>query len=252
MKSMAVFQLKGGVGKTTSAVNLAALAAREGMRTLLWDLDPQGAASWILGVDAERKQDKIWSAGKPIGRYIQRSRYDRLDVLPADLSLRHFNDSVVDRESALLQMKEAIDRLGEDYELLILDCPPMLSPQIEGVLQAVDYLLVPIEPSILSIRAYQQCREHLDWVKKRQWLPFVTLIDRRKAAHVEWVRETAPTMPELLSTVITHSASAERMLEDREPIVCSQPYVPLSRNYEALWATVCERTGMRAPQAERQ
>lgn len=252
MKSMAVFQLKGGVGKTTSAVNLAALAANDGVRTLLWDLDPQGAASWILGIDAERKQDKIWSAGKPIGRYIQRSRYERLDVLPADLSLRHFHDSVSDKAEACQLMTDAISRLAEDYELLLLDCPPMLSPQMEGLLQAVDYLLVPVEPSMLSIRAYQQCREHLDWVRKRQWLPFVTLIDRRKPAHIEWVRTQAPLMPELLPTVVNHSASAERMLEDREPIVCSQPHVPLARNYAALWATVSERTGIRLPQAERQ
>ena len=91
VRAIAVFQLKGGVGKTTSAVNLAALAASNSIRTLLWDLDPQGAATWILGVEPDRKQDKVWSEGKPIGRYIYPTQYDRLDVLAADISLRKFH-----------------------------------------------------------------------------------------------------------------------------------------------------------------
>lgn len=239
--AIAVFQLKGGVGKTTTAVNLAALAAATGMRTLVWDLDPQGAATWILGVESDRKQDKVWSEGKPIGRYIHHTAWSHLDVLAADLSLRKFHQSVGDRPAARQMMKDAIDRLGEDYELIILDCPPVLSPQMEGVLQAADRILVPVEPSILAIRAWEQIREQLDWVKNKQWLPFVSMMDRRKPAHVQWAKEVAPAVPGLLPVFIGHSASAERMLETRSPIVISQPHVPLARNYAALWEAIRER-----------
>jgi len=238
VRSLAVFQLKGGVGKTTTAVNVAALAAAEGIRTLVWDLDPQGAATWCLGAESELKQDKVWRDGQPIGRYILRTPHERLDVLAADLSLRKFHQSVADKRSAREIMSDAISMLGEDYGLVVVDCPPMISPQIEGVLQSVDRILVPVEPSLLSIRAYEQSCQQLQWVKKRQWLPFVTLIDRRKAAHVAWVNDTAPHIEALLPVYIAYSTSAERMLEQRSPVVSCLPHVPMSRNYRALWEAI--------------
>lgn len=241
MKSLAVFQLKGGVGKTTTAVNLAALAAASRHRTLLWDLDPQGAATWVLGIDPDKKQDKVWSEGKPIGRYIHSTSYDRLDVLAADISLRKFHQSVADKTAAKDQMIQALGRLAEDYEYVIIDCPPMMTPQIEGILQAVDKILVPIEPSVLSIRAYEMTRDQLDWVKRKQWLPFVTMIDRRKSAHVRWVNESAPTIREMLPIFVGYSASAEKMLERRAPVVSCLPHVKMSKNYKALWSSVLER-----------
>lgn len=241
VRSLAVFQLKGGVGKTTTAVNIAALAAAEGIRTLVWDLDPQGAATWCLGAEPELKQDKVWRDGQPIGRYILRTPYDKLDVLAADLSLRKFHQSVADKRSARDIMSDAISMLGEDYGLVVVDCPPMISPQIEGVLQSVDRIMVPVEPSRLAIRAYEQSCHQLQWVKKRQWLPFVTLIDRRKSAHVAWVNDVAPTIEALLPVFIAYSTSAERMLEQRAPVVSCLPNVPMSRNYRALWESVKAR-----------
>jgi chromosome partitioning protein len=240
MKTLAVFQLKGGVGKSTTAINLAALAAAQGHRTLVWDLDPQGATTWVLGVDPEKKQEKVWSEGKPIGRYIYPTEYSKLDVLAADLSLRKFNESL-DKSTARAQMAQALAQLAEDYRFVIIDCPPMMTPQIEGILQAVDKILVPIEPSLLSIRAYELTREQLDWVKRKQWMPFVTMMDRRKSAHIAWAKNNAGEIRELLPVFIGFSASAEKMLQQRAPVVECLPHVPMSRNYRALWSSIQER-----------
>lgn len=238
MRSLAVFQLKGGVGKTTTAVNLAASSAQSGIRTLLWDLDPQGSASWLAGVDTQKKQEKIWSDGKPIGRFIKSSQIEKLDVIAGDLSLRKFHQDIDSKGDARKHMERLISVLSEDYGLLIVDCPPALTPAIEGVLKAMDCILVPVQPSKLSILAYENVKEHLDWVRKRQWQPFITMIDRRKKAHIQWLEEDAKDYKEMLKTQIGYSASAERMLQQRKPIVSINPPVLMAKAYEALWKEV--------------
>lgn len=235
MRALAVYQLKGGVGKTTTVVNLAALAAREGIPVLVWDMDPQGAASWLLRAEAEQQQDGFWNDHQPVSHYIRHSPIPKLDVLSADESLRKFNQRLAGKKEARERIAQALSALAESYGLVIVDCPPMMTPQMEGVLRACDRILLPVEPSVLSIRAYEQIRRRFDWAKPKQWLPFVTMIDRRKPDHVRWVQEELKAYPEFLRTFIAYSASAERMLTLRSPIVEEQPGVPLARNYRALW-----------------
>lgn len=241
MRTLAVFHLKGGVGKTTTAVNIAALAAQDHVRTLLWDLDPQAGASWVLGVEAAHKQNKLWQGQTPVGPFIVSTAWPKLDVLAADLSLRKWQQTVASKADAETQMRHWLDQLSESYGLIVIDCPPSLTPQMEGVLRAVDRILVPVQPSQLSIRAYDDIRQHLSWSKAKQWLPFVSMIDKRKPGHVRWVQEEAKHYPELLPVVVAQSASAERMLEQRSPVVHSQPDVPLARNFAALWRAIKPR-----------
>ena len=245
MRSVAVFHLKGGVGKTTTAVNLAALAAADGLPTLLWDLDPQGGASWALNCQAEKKQNKFWSGDIPLGEFIQPTRWRNLHLIAGDLSLRKFQQTMADKPITRQAMLQALSVLSERYTLVLIDCPPALTPQMEGVLRAVDRLLIPVQPSAISLHAYQQMRQQLDWVKKKQWLPFVTMLDKRKSAQVSWVRDQAAQCAGLLPTFIAHSASAEKMLELRQPIVIAQPQMPLARSYRALWAQVLPRLNLR-------
>lgn len=241
MRTLAVFHLKGGVGKTTTAVNIAALAAQDNIRTLLWDLDPQASASWILGVNIKHKQNKLWQGHDPVGQYIVPSAWPKLDVLPADLSLRKLQQTINSKTDAETHLRQWLNQLSESYGLVIIDCPPSLTPQMEGVLRAVDRFLVPVQPSQLSIRAYDDIRQHINWSKDKQWLPFVSMIDKRKPGHLRWVQEEAKQYPELVSVVIAQSASAERMLEQRMPIIHSQPEVPLARNFAALWRAIKPR-----------
>lgn len=245
MRSLAVFQLKGGVGKTTTAVNLAAISAQSGTRTLLWDLDPQGSASWLTGIDTHKKQERIWADDKPIGNFIKSSKIKKLDVIAGDLSLRKFHQDIDSKSAARKQMARLISVLSEEYGVLIIDCPPALTPAIEGVLQAVDKILVPVAPSKLSVLAYENVKAHLDWVKKRQWLPFITMIDKRKKAHTQWLEQDAKHYKEILSTQINYSTSAERMLQQRMPIVCLHPPVVMAKAYHALWQEIMLKLKMK-------
>lgn len=244
MRTLAVFHLKGGVGKTTTAVNIAALAAQDNIRTLLWDLDPQAGASWILAADTLQKQNKLWQGDCPVGSVVVTTQWPKLDVLPADLSLRKLQQTVASKADAVRQMRNWLDQLSEIYGLIVIDCPPSLTPQMEGVLRAVDRIMVPVQPSLLSIRAYDDIRQHCSWSKNKQWLPFVSMIDKRKPGHVRWVQDEAKRYAELLPVVVAQSASAERMLEQRVPVVYSQPEVPLARNFAALWRAMKPRLSL--------
>lgn len=245
MRALAIYQLKGGVGKTTTAVNLAALAASENIPTLLWDLDPQASASWLLHAKSNESQIKLWQQEAPLHRFIQSSPIPKLDVLAADLSLRKLSSVIARKKDARDAMTRWLSQLGEQYGLVIIDCPPLLAPVMEGILRAVDRIALPVEPSGLSLRTYQQLREHCDWVPKEHWLPFVTMVDRRKPAHVAWIQQQLPNMKEFLRTYIGYSASAERMLSLRAPIVSEQPSVAMARNYVALWQALKPKLKLR-------
>lgn len=142
MYTWALYSLKGGVGKTAAAVNVAWEAAQAGRKVLLWDLDPQGAATWYLKADQARSElaAKVLSGKSPLGRFIRKTDYPGLQVIPADVSYRHI-DSLLDQTK---KHKKLLRRLlapfSEDYQLIVLDCPPSMSRLAAAVMQACDLL----------------------------------------------------------------------------------------------------------------
>jgi hypothetical protein len=161
MQTIAFYNLKGGVGKTSTAVNIAWHAARWKHRTLLWDLDPQGAASFYLGVDDGDgyKAGNLIKGKQPIGRLKRETRWSNLDAIPADLSMRNADIKLIENGGAKNRLKQLIAPLGESYELVILDCPPTLSPMAESIFAAVDYLFVPVIPAGSRLAGQQKLQE---------------------------------------------------------------------------------------------
>ena len=154
MKVVATYNIKGGVGKTTTAVNIAALAAADGLRTLLWDLDPQGAASFLF-----RVRPKVRGGGRKLVRgrsditeVLRGTDVEGLDLLPADFSYRHMDLVLDESGKPTRRLRKVLAPLGEHYDLAVLDCPPSISLVSESVFDAADALLVPLIPSTLTLR----------------------------------------------------------------------------------------------------
>src|ERR1700676_4270727 len=229
MKIIAVTNIKGGVGKTTTAVNLAYLCAAGGRHTLLWDLDPQGAATYTLGgepPDHQSASAKSLLAGKrEIPELIVPTGYSRLDLLPADFSYRKFDIHLSARKHPTERLLKMSRSLRQVYAALFLDCPPGISLLSENVLRAADVVIIPLLPTPLSVRMLAQLQ---DFVAVKGWtdlalLPFFSMVDRRKSLHHEVIASTRKRFPELLATEVPYSSEIERMSLRRAPIPTYSP-----------------------------
>ncbi|MBF0159084.1 MAG: ParA family protein, partial [Magnetococcales bacterium] len=158
MKIFALYNIKGGVGKTTMSVNLAYLSAASGARTLIWDLDSQGSSSFYFCVKPKVKggSKKLLSDRTDIDTHLRMTGYPNLDLLPSDLSYRKMDQQIHDMNHPVRVLKHLIESADDDYDHMFLDCPPGLSLVAEQVFQLADVLLVPLIPTTLSLRAYNQ------------------------------------------------------------------------------------------------
>ncbi len=239
MKIVAVTQIKGGVGKTTTAVNLAYLCAAGGQRVLLWDLDPQGAATYLLRCEPREGVPvrKLVSGKRELNELVVASGYDRLDVLPADFSYRHFDVHLSARKNSTERLLRMSHSLRESYDVLFLDCPSGISLLSENVLRAADAAVVPLIPSPLSVRMLVQLRDFLvsnAWVDMTL-LPFFSLVDRRKSLHHEVIESTRAQFPGMLKTEIPYWSDIERMSSRRGPLPAYAPRSESAGAYRTLW-----------------
>ncbi len=227
MKVIALYNIKGGVGKTAAAVNLAYLSARAGRPTLLWDLDPQGAASYCLSIDTRVKGGrKALLRGKhPVADLVKPSAFAGLDVLPADFSYRHMDIGLSEEKRPERRFRKLLEPLERDYQTVFLDCPPGLTLATESMFGAADVLLVPLIPTTLSLRTLGLID---DFLARREMtrlrvLAFYCLVDRRKAQH----RRLVDTRHDgrYLFTTIPYASDVERMAERRAPVA---EYAPRS------------------------
>jgi chromosome partitioning protein len=245
MKIVAITNIKGGVGKTTTAVNLAYLSAQAGEATVLWDLDPQGAATYILRCESAdgATAKKLVNGKRELPELLVPSGYDKLDVLPADFSYRHFDVHLRERKHPTERLLKMSRALRDRYQVLMLDCPPGISLLSENVLRAADAVIVPLIPSPLSTRMLAQLRDFIvdnDW-RDLKLLPFFSMVDRRKSLHQDVISSTREQFPELLATEVPYWSEIERMSLRRAPIPAYAPASPAGQIYSALWNEIQAR-----------
>lgn len=245
MKTIAAFNIKGGVGKTSTAVNLSYIAAQTGYRTLVWDLDPQGASSYYFRVKPKVKggSKKLVAGKHELDGLIKGTDFENLDLLPADFSFRNL-DLVLDEKKKPTQcLHKLLKPLADDYDLIILDCPPNISLLSEAVFNAADILISPIIPTTLSIRTLEQLQGFLDdhKHKKLQLLPFFSMVDRRKKMHLEIMNTLPEHYPDFLSTAIPYASDIERMGIERMPLGAFAKNSRSEKAYLMLWEEVREK-----------
>ena len=241
MSVLASYSIKGGVGKTTSAVNLAWVAASRGLRVLLCDLDPQGAASYCLRVQAKVKGGAkgVLRRGRQIARRIKGSDHPGLDLLPADFSYRHMDTLLDAVKHPRERLARVLREVADDYDLIVIDCPPGITLLSENVFHASDLLLVPILPSPLSMRTLAQLERHL--ARKGPAVPlacFFSMADGRKRLHKDTIAAHLGRHPGLLRTVIPYASDVELMSQRRAPLPSYAPGNPASGAYQRLWDEV--------------
>jgi len=238
MRSIAIYNIKGGVGKTTTAVNLAYLAAQRGSRTLLWDLDPQAAATYVFRVRPRVKGggERIVRRSRPIEDAIKGTDFDGLDLLPADFTYRHM-DLMLDHEKRpTRQLQRVLAPLASAYDIVIMDCPPSVSLVSENVLRAADTVLSPLIPTTLSMRTFDQLREFVASVKRQpRVLGFFSMVDRRKRLHRDLVDAPPSERHDIASTAIPAQSLIEQMAAHRAPVPFYAPRSAATRSYNALF-----------------
>jgi len=239
---LATYNIKGGVGKTSAAVNLATLAAHGGSPTLLWDLDPQGASTYLFRVKPKIKGggSKLVQGKTEADGQIKGTDTELLDLLPADFSYRHMDLALGDAKKPENRLGRVLKPLTDEYEFMFLDCPPSISLVSESVFEAADALLVPIIPATLSSRTLDQLHSVLSSKKGPQVLGFFSMADRRKKLHRE-LMDSLSAEHDVLDTVIPSSADVERMGAERAALVDFAPRSRAARAYADLWAEITAR-----------
>ncbi|MBY0480713.1 MAG: ParA family protein [Chitinophagaceae bacterium] len=241
MNTLAIYNLKGGVGKTASAVNFAYLSANEGLKTLIWDLDPQGSASFYFGSTPTVKNEskKLFNSELGIVDAIQPTAFKGLDIIPADLSARHADLLLNDMKQAKKKIASILSGIKKDYDVVILDCPPGISLLHEAIFFASNWILMPNIPTTLSIRSYDTVTEYfkdndLDLAKIKC---FFSMVDHRKNLHHEVIHQFYKDKI-FLKNYIPYLSDIEKMGIHEAPIETFAHSSYAAQCYRDLWKEI--------------
>jgi chromosome partitioning protein len=243
MTTIALYNLKGGVGKTASCVNLAYLAAADGFRTLLWDIDPQGSSSFYYKAKPKTHPGikKLIARNAVLEPAILSTDFELMDVIPADNNPRSFDIMVEEMKGSKGRMKSVLKQLEKEYDFLFIDCPPGFSALSENIFAAADVVLMPVIPTTLSVRTYQMVKDYFKEYELdiHKLVCFFTMADLRKKLHND-VMEELYRDKRFFQHYIPYLSDVEKMGIHRAPVMEYANSSFAARCYRDLWNEIKE------------
>lgn len=239
-----MYHIKGGVGKTATAVNLAYLSSQDGQKTLLCDMDPQGSSTYYFRIrpDSKFNTKKLLKGGKHIDRSIRGTDFPWLDLLPADFSYRNIDIALDDMKKSRQRISRVLKPLRSEYDHIFIDCPPNITLLSENIFYAADYILVPLIPTTLSHLSLQQLYSFLDEIgeSRSKIMVFFSMVEKRKKMHWQLMRQLIKKKG-VLPALIPYLADIEKMGLYRQPVSAALPKSIAAAAYQDLWMEVDKR-----------
>lgn len=237
MAVVGVYSAKGGVGKTTIAVDLAwRMASCGGHSTVLWDLDPQGGAAYLLGQDPARQERAagVFQREGSSRRVLGATPYPGLSLIQADDSLRQLPLQLA-RLGKRSRLAELTRELLADHPRIVLDCPPLQNEVSEQIVAAVDLIVLPLPPSPLAARALDLLCADIRRIDRRHppILPVISMYDGRRRSHRE---ARAGSMAGY--AVIPQASQIEQSAFRRQPIGVYAGSSPAAQALDRVWRAV--------------
>jgi chromosome partitioning protein len=250
---IAVVNQKGGVGKTTTSVNLAAFIANKGKNVLLIDIDPQGNASSGFGIDKKKIEQTTYDVlinQIPIEEVIVPSGRNRLSICPANIDLAGAEVELVNTVSRETCLRQAIDSIRQNFDFILMDCPPSLGLLTVNALTAADSLIVPIQGEYYALEGLTQLMETVSIVKRTTnseltvFGVVVTMFDARTQLSHQVASEVRKYFGDkVFRTIIPRNVRLSEAPSFGQSILEYDPKSKGAESYDALAREVIRRAG---------
>lgn len=193
MEVWTVANQKGGVGKTTTTIALAGLLAERGKKVLLLDTDPHASLTYYFGVESEDLDLSVYdlfiqvSSKEQILQSLCPTQYENIDILPATMGLATLDRSLGAKGGMGLVLKKAMAKISQNYDYVLIDCPPILGVLMVNALAAADRIIVPVQTEFLALKGLYRMIKTLEMMQVEQEKPFEytivpTMFDKRTKA----------------------------------------------------------------------